>query len=405
MSFHLVDVAVAGAGPYGLSIASRLRHMNVTFRIFGNPMRFWLGMPHGLFLKSFAFATTIANPEGLTYDGWCRQRGLESREPCSMESFAEYGLWLQGKLVPEVEPQDVARMAQHDGVFHLRLSGGEQLQARRVVVAVGLRYFQRLPQELAHLPASLISHTAQQGGYEHLRGKDVCVIGAGQSALEAATLLHECGARPRLLVRGNGPVFHTKTPIERPLVDRLRAPLTVLGAGRMHWVLQHFPMLIHYAPERWRVRFSRGYLGPAGAWWLRERFEPHVPIHRRCEVISGRPENGGVVLSVREHGVAREMRADHIVAGTGFEVDVDRLPFLSDDLRARIARVERAPCLDRHFQSSVPGLYFVGVLSMFSFGPLFRFVAGTAFSAPRVARHLARAVERQPVRDVVFSGG
>jgi cation diffusion facilitator CzcD-associated flavoprotein CzcO len=405
MAPHLVDVAVVGAGPYGLSVAAHLRHRPVSFRIFGEPMRFWLDMPRGLFLKSFAFATTISNPEGLTYDGWCRERGLESREPCSMESFAEYGLWLQRKLVPEVEARDVARIAEHDGWFHLALSGGEELRARRVVVAVGLRYFQRLPDRLAHLPDALVSHTARHGGYEHLRGKDVCVIGAGQSALEAATLLHEAGARPRLLVRGDGPVFHGRTPAVRPLVDRLREPLTVLGAGRMHWVLQHFPMLIHYVPARRRVRFTRGYLGPAGAWWLRDRFEPHVPVHRRTEVISARPADGGVVVRVRENGSERELRADHVVAGTGFEVDVDRLGFLDQDLRERVARIQGAPRLDRHFQSSVPGLYFVGVLAMFSFGPLFRFVAGTAFSAPRVARHLARPMQGQPLRDVALSGG
>jgi NADPH-dependent 2,4-dienoyl-CoA reductase/sulfur reductase-like enzyme len=405
MALHPLDVAIAGAGPYGLAIASHLRCLNVAFRVFGEPMRFWLDMPKGLFLKSFGFATTIANPHGLRYDEWCRERGLQTLEPCSMESFAEYGLSVQRTLVPEVESQEVVHVAQDGGLFRLTLSGGERLLARRVVVAVGLRYFQRLPPALRSLPAELASHTAQHGNYQRFRDKDVCVIGAGQSALEAATLLREAGARPRLLVRGDGPVFHTKTPLERNLVERLRAPITVLGAGRMHWVLQHFPMLMHYVPERFRVPFTRGYLGPAGAWWLRERFEPHVPVHRRCAVVSARAANGGVVLTVREDGVEREIQADHVVAGTGFEVDVDRLSFLSEDLRARVARVELAPRLDRHFQSSVPGLYFVGVLSMFSFGPLFRFVAGTAVSAPRVARHLARAVERQPVRDVVFSGG
>ena len=400
-----IDVAIVGAGPYGLSVASHLRHTEATFRIFGQPMRLWVGMPRGLFLKSFAFATTIANPEGLSYDRWCRERGLEGFEPCSMESFAEYGLWLQRRLVPEVEAQDVVRIEQREGLFDVTLSGGEQLRARNVLVAVGLGYFQRLPPELARLPESLVSHTAQNRGYERLRGQDVCVIGAGASALEAATLLHEAGARPRLLVRGPGPVFHTRTPAARPLRERLRAPITVLGAGRRNWVLQHLPMLFHYLPQRHRVRFARAYLGPSGAWWLRERFEPHVPVHRGCHVIGARGQDGRVVLRVREQGVEREITADHVVAGTGFEIDLDRLPFLSRDLRARVRRVERAPDLDRHFQSSVPGLYFVGVAAMFSFGPLVRFVAGTRFSAPRVARHLARNVERSPVREVALSGG
>jgi cation diffusion facilitator CzcD-associated flavoprotein CzcO len=400
----VVDVAIIGAGPYGLSIASHLRQGPLSVRVLGRPMQFWLDMPRGLFLKSLGFATTIANPDGLRFDGWCRERGLQGREPCSMESFADYGLWLQRRLVPQVEEQDVTSLTRQDGAFQLGLSGGDELRARRVVIAVGLRYFQRLPQALAGLPAELVSHTAQRKEYASLRDKDVCVIGAGQSALEAAALLHECGARPRLLVRGDGPVFHTRTPLERPLFDRLRAPMTVLGTGRMHWLLQHIPTLPRYLPEARRVRFSRGYLGPAGSWWLRERFEPHVPVHRLCEIVSAREAGGRVRLALREQGSVRELHADHVVAGTGFELDVDRLPFVGDELRGRIARVAGAPRLDRHFQSSVPGLYFAGVMSTFSFGPLFRFVAGTAFTAPRIAQHLSRRLERVPVPAVALSG-
>jgi hypothetical protein len=46
--------------------------------------------------------------------------------------------------------------------------------------------------------------------------------------------------------------------------------------------------------------------------------------------------------------------------------------------------------LDWHFQSSVPGLHFVGFASAFSFGPLFRFVAGAACAAPALAHRLGR---------------
>jgi FAD-dependent urate hydroxylase len=145
-----------------------------------------------------------------------------------------------------------------------------------------------------------------------------------------------------------------------------------------------------------RVHLTRRHLGPSGARWLRPRFEAKVPIHARCEVISARPEGGGVVLRVREQDKGeRELRTEHVVAGTGFEVDVDRLPFLDRELRAGVDRIERAPRLDRHFESWVPGLYFVGVMAKFSFGPLFRFVAGTAYTGPVLARHLARTALRE----------
>ena len=42
------DVAIVGAGPYGLSIAAHLRVAGVTFRIFGRPMQTWrYHMPDG----------------------------------------------------------------------------------------------------------------------------------------------------------------------------------------------------------------------------------------------------------------------------------------------------------------------------------------------------------------------
>jgi cation diffusion facilitator CzcD-associated flavoprotein CzcO len=385
-----ISVAIAGAGPYGLSVATHLRSRKVPYRIFGHTMRFWLDMPPGLCLKSLGFATTISNPAGLAFDDWCREHGLEDLEPCTMASFAEYGVWLQKRLVPEVETQDVSLVERRNGGFRVTLANGERLEAQRVVVAVGLRYYKRFPEALAHLPPELVSHTSDHRSFEAFRGRDVCVIGAGQSALEAATLLVEAGARPQLLVRGAGPIFHSRTPLQRSTVARLREPITVLGAGRMHWVLEHFPWAPYWLPTRKRVRFTRGYLGPAGAWWLRDRFEGKVPVLSRCDVVSARAEGDGVVLSVRGPGGEREVRAHAVIAGTGFEVDVDRLPFLDPELRAQVRRIEGAPSLDRYFQSSVPGLYFAGVSAMFTFGPLVRFVCGTSFCCPVLARHLAR---------------
>ena len=391
-----IPIAIAGAGPYGLSVAAHLRNRGVRFRIFGPTMRFWRDMPQGMYLKSLGFATTISNPQGLTFDGWCRERGLEDVEPCRMEWFAEYGAAVQERLVPEVETTEVSLIERHDRGFRVTLASGERLEAERVVVAVGLRYYPRMPEALAHLPRELASHTTDHRSYESFRGRDVCVIGAGQSALEAATLLHEAGARPQLLVRGPGPIFYTQTPRKRSILARLREPLTVLGAGRMHWVLEHTPWAPFFLPTRKRVSFTRGYLGPSGSWWLSDRFVGKVPVRPRCEVVSARAEGDGVTLRVREPGGEQEIRAHAVIAGTGFEVDVDRLPFLDPGLRSQIARIERAPRLDRHFQSSVPGLYFVGVSAMFTFGPLVRFVCGTSFCCPVVVRHLARTAAMAP---------
>src|SRR5207245_4317626 len=96
-----------------------------------------------------------------------------------------------------------------------------------------------------------------------------------------------------------------------------------------------------------------------------------------------------VCMTVKGHdGANRIIETDHVIAGTGYAVNVDRLPFMSS-LASEICRIERAPALSRHFEASVPGLYFVGAASMFSFGPLFRFVAGASYTVPAIARHLA----------------
>src|SRR5882672_7489182 len=57
------DVAIVGAGPYGLSIAAHLRSTDVTFRIFRRPMQTWREhMPNGMLLKADGFASNLADP-------------------------------------------------------------------------------------------------------------------------------------------------------------------------------------------------------------------------------------------------------------------------------------------------------------------------------------------------------
>ena len=322
-------------------------------------------------------------------------RGLEGFEPCAIPDFAQYGTWAQTQIAPEIEPVDVQRLVREaDGEFHLTLASGEHVRAKRVVLAVGLKAFATIPAVLVGLPKSLAVHTSDLNDFQALSGKDVCVIGAGQSALEVAAMLCDAGARCQLLVRGGSAHIASRMPGKRSLWQRLRAPQSVLGPGLKSWVLEHFPSVIHYAPERWRVKFSRTHLGPSGAWWLRERLEG-LPIHLNCRIVEAKTRGERVLLKVSQAGREdREIEADLVVAGAGFEIDVDRLTFMDLKLRGLIQRVERAPKLDRHFQSSVEGLHFVGPASVLSFGPLFRFIAGAAYAAPALARHLARETLR-----------
>jgi cation diffusion facilitator CzcD-associated flavoprotein CzcO len=398
MSVKIPDVAVIGAGPYGLSVAAHLQERGLSTRIFGQPMSFWRKMHPSINLKSFAWATNVYVPRpSYTFPEYCRARGLPDLEPCTMASFAAYGQWVQREVLPHADPVEVTDVRAHAGGFEITLADRERLLARRVVMAVGLTYFAHLPHVLEHLPDTLVSHTGQHTDLAHFAGKDVAVIGAGASALEAATILHEAGARPVLIARCESLVFHTRFDPGRSIAERFRNPNSVLGPGRKSWVLGNFPMLLHYVPQARRVRFTRAYLGPSGPWWLRERWdEARVPVHLRSEVDRATPRGDRLSLEVRSaDGRRTTLEVDHVLAGTGYEPDVDRLTLLDPGLRARIDRVERGPALSRHFESSVPGLYFVGPATAFSFGPLFRFVAGAQFAAPAVARHVASQPQRR----------
>ena len=72
-----------------------------------------------------------------------------------------------------------------------------------MVIATGLAGFAYVPPVLASLPPALATHTSKITSFAAFKGRDVAVIGAGQSALEAAALLREAGAQPQLLVREN----------------------------------------------------------------------------------------------------------------------------------------------------------------------------------------------------------
>src|SRR5258708_16367808 len=180
-------------------------------------------------------------------------------------------------------------------------------------------------------------------------------------------------------------------PARRPIRHRILYPNTVLGPGRENWVLQHIPMLMHHLSDEKRVPFTRKHLGPAGAWWLKDRVEGLIPVHPFFQLREARGEGDGVqLLFTGRDGEERIVHADYVVAGTGYDANLDHLAFIQPALREQMERVAGAPRLSRHFEASVPGLYFIGPASAFSFGPLFRFVAGASYATPLVAGHLAR---------------
>jgi len=386
------DVAIIGAGPYGLSLAAHLHARGVKYRIFGDPMRFWRNMPDGVNLKSLAFATSIYVPKrGYSFPQWCLQHGLEDFEPCTMQSFAAYGCEMQRQFVPDLEEVFVTNVAMRDRKFEVTLASGERFFARKVVACTGLSGLAHVPSVLRNLGSDRMKHTFDISDHSEFRNKTVAVIGAGASAIEAGALAHEAGASSEVFVRGQEAVFHGRSPRVRPLWKRLKEPTTVLGTSRRGWILQHLPLLVHRLPVERRTRFIKGQYGPASPWWIQDRVLGKVPIHVRHELMEAGTSGNRVQLKFRDgEGRVRSVDVDFVIAGTGYDVDVARLAYLDPEIIRRIQCIERSPALNIHFESSVPGLHFLGPLALMCFGPLFRFVCGAEVAAPRLARRLSQ---------------
>lgn len=391
-----VDVVVVGAGPYGLSLAAHLNAADVRYRHFGIPMRLWrTAMPRGMYLKSQGFASNLSDPGGThTLAAFCASTGRPYASygtPVPLETFTEYGRWFQRGLGLTVEESLVTEVRCDDGGFQVTVDNGECVTSRAVVVAIGVEHFAYLPESLSRLPPALCTHSSAHTDLAAFRRSEVVVVGAGQSALESAALLHEAGADVRVLARNRRLAWNGEPlPPDRPLLQQLREPEAGLGSGWATWFYPNHPDLFRRLPPSTRVYRARTALGPAGACWLRARVEGQFPVLTGHVVTAAESAGSGVRLTVTAaDGKTREVTADHVIAGTGYRADVARLGFLGEDIRSALRTLKGSVVAGRGYESSVPGLFFVGPLVAPSFGPVMRFVYGARHAAVAVTRQLA----------------
>jgi thioredoxin reductase/glutathione synthase/RimK-type ligase-like ATP-grasp enzyme len=394
------DVVVIGAGPNGLSVAAHLQHAGIEHRIFGRTMGAWrFNMPAGMLLKSEPYASDLSapSPNFLARD-YCAQANEVYPErviPLSREQFIRYGSWFADQLVPEVEETEIVSLSKMStGGFMLRTSGGERIRARRVVVATGIIPFAFVPSELSALPSQLVSHTSEHASLAGFVGKDVLIVGGGSSALETAALLHEQGATVKLVMRGEGALWPSANTAEPTRLQRLRKPVVRLCEGWPCWAYDRMPDIFRLLPKQSRLEHALGFLGPQGAWWLRDRVEGTVPMLVEHQLLGAEAEGDRVRLHLSNSEGHVTESADHVISGTGFRLDLNRLDYIAPSLRADLNLFGGAPVLNHHLESNVPGLFFTGALAAPSMGPLMRFVAGTHFVGPRVVHRLSSARRR-----------
>lgn len=407
------DAIVVGAGPYGLSVASHLLKSGVSFKIFGKPMASWReSMPAGMFLKSAFDATSLSIPSEFSLRQYCEQNGvppLDARHPIPIDLFIDYGMCFQKTFVPGVESELVTDVSRSREGFRLALSSGETVSARSVISASGHMHYAEILRELRTMARggaghALVSHSSDHTRFDSFAGQTVAIVGAGQSALESAALLREIGADVRLIVR-NPTLVWGGPPVESDgTLRRLVKPATPFGPGWSHMLFTRGPELISYMPPAVRLYLAKKAYGPSGGWWLRDRVEGKIEVITNTVVETANEAGGKVMLRLRhKSGKSQDMTVDHVISATGFRVDVASIDYLSQELRAAVARVpgSGAPRLSRSFESSVPGLYFVGLASAATFGPLQRFVHGTHFAAQTVSRAVVQAAQTRPQQHAV----
>ena len=122
------------------------------------------------------------------------------------------------------------------------------------------------------------------------------------------------------------------------LRKRLASPSGV-GPFPLNWLAER-PDIAHAMPNEVRTRFNARCLRPGAAAWLRPRFDG-------VRVLAGERVHSAVVAGERialmlDHGTAV---FDHVLLGTGYNIDVARLGILDAGLLAAVTAMGHLPDL------------------------------------------------------------
>ncbi|GAC1388748.1 MAG: hypothetical protein NVS4B11_11400 [Ktedonobacteraceae bacterium] len=388
------DVVVVGAGPYGMTTAAHLRGRGLKVAIFGKPLELWRNhMPNGMFLRSQWWATNLSDPQKkYSFDRFFRQSSQYKKGyPVPIQAFIDYADWFQKNAVPDIDETYVSSVERKDGQFVLTLVDGRIVQSMVVVMAIGLYYYARRPVEFSHMPAELVTHSFEHQDFSRFAGKQIAVIGGGQSAVEYSALLTEAGASVHLIARRPIHWLDPDRANERSLWEQIKAPNAGIAPGWKNWALEYLPYLFYQFPQSRKDKYIRNHYNAAANDWLRERVIGKATVYESQTIQKMQAADGHVALTLSG---GENLVVDHVMLATGYNVDVKQLPMVAPSLLTEIESDAGVPTLNHWFESNVPGLYFVGLTSVRRFGPLFRFVVGNKATAQRVASAVARKVGR-----------
>jgi FAD-dependent urate hydroxylase len=359
---------------------------------FGAPMETWrTRMPRDMLLRSDWKETSLSAPGAAgTIDRWAREVGEDREEPIPLQKFLRYADWFRRTFAPDGNTAAVVSLERAPNGYRLTTEAGDEIEAGSVVVAVGAIPFAHAPPPFAEAMGDRVTFATELQDYEKYRDRRVVVVGGGQGGLESATLAVEAGADVELVIRSQLRWFADREPHRprgplRQRLYRLAYPVVGYGPPPLNRLALH-PDLFALFPKPARRLLSERILRAGGSPWLRSKVERMVRVSEGVAVV-GIERNAAVRLHLSDESV-RE--ADAVIVAAGFRFSLDRLAFLSPDLRSRIAVEDGWPVLDRWFRSTEKGMLFVGFAAEHRFGPIARFIPGTKFTANRVREALTR---------------
>ncbi len=389
----IYDVAVVGAGPAGLSAAYELKKIGLDPLVLEKTPAVgdvWRNHYDGLRLNSGrVFSELSGSPFPRSAGHW------PSREEVvrNLETFPQRGGFA---VQTGIDIEKIEYNPQRD-IWAIDGHGGAKFQSRSVVVATGGARIPVIPQweGMETFPREII-HSSKFKSAQAYAGKNVLVVGSGNSAAEIASRLAEHARTVTISVR-TPPHILPKSVFGIPLIGigvATRSLPLVWVDGLLHLLQRTFigdltSFGLPFPASRVSQKFARNQVVPILYYpFVEDVRAGRIRVVGPIRKISGHAVHTFHSVDVQGGDQAREMvlNIDAIVAGTGFRTglsDLVRIPGITtpDDRPAVLG--------DQEF-SGAPRLYFIGHVN-----PLSGQLREIRLEAGRIAKKIGRQLAGQ----------
>ncbi|QQK77790.1 NAD(P)-binding domain-containing protein [Salicibibacter cibarius] len=351
----MIDLAIIGAGPYGLSLAAHAKESNINYKVFGYPMDFWASkIPPNMYVRTSLEYTGLSDRHNeYTLKNYQLEKGIDLFYPLSRNVFVDYAFWFIKKTDIDIEKALITNVISTDGFYIVQTENGNSYKAKKVIVAVGLTNAQYIPNELYVSKKNLVTHSSDYTTFDEFVGQHVLVVGGGQSAWETAALLHQANAEVELVYRRS---------------ERLK-PQKNMNAKQ-----QEISRRFYYFSKQYQDKIKKELEKATVSDFLVPLVEGKVKQRPNTFIT--------YVLKTHDNKVHVKLNdqtsliVDHVIAATGFRFSVNNISFLNSIHQNIAINDSGDPVLNEYFESTVPNLFFTGPAAATSHGPAYRFIAG-----------------------------